>query len=95
MPADDIAVVKQAFAAFAVRDRARLEELSSAGLVLPTGSAVGEPRYEGRDALARYLVDVERVWDRLELRPADVPQPASRRRVRGRVGDRPARGCDA
>jgi ketosteroid isomerase-like protein len=71
MPAD-VEIVKQAFAAFAVRDLRRLEELSSASLVVsnpPTGSAVGQQRYEGRGALARYLTDVERVWDRLDLRP--------------------------
>ena len=78
MPVDDIAVVKQAFAAFAARDLGCLEELSSAGLVVsnpPTGVAVGQQRYEGRDALARYLCDVERVWDRLDLRPQTFLSP--------------------
>ena len=34
MPADDVATVKQAFAAFASRDLVRLEDLSSASLVV-------------------------------------------------------------
>jgi ketosteroid isomerase-like protein len=69
---DDIAIVTQAFTAFAARDISRLEELMSASLILtnpPTGSAVGRQRYEGRGALTMYLADVERVWDSLELRP--------------------------
>jgi ketosteroid isomerase-like protein len=72
MPAEDLTIVQQAFAAFATRDLGRLEELSSADLVVsnpPTGSAVGQQRYEGRGVLAKYLSDVERVWDRLDLLP--------------------------
>jgi len=75
---DDTAIVKQAFAAFAARDLEGLEKLSSTGLVVsnpPTGSAVGRRRYEGRGALARYLSDVESVWDRLELRPQTFHSP--------------------
>jgi|GEM_PF-3981269 len=75
---DDTAIVKQAFAAFAVRDLGTLETLSSASLVVtnpPTGSVTGQQRYEGRGALARYLSDVERVWDRLELRPETFHRP--------------------
>ncbi len=75
---DDTAIVKRAFAAFAARDLEALEALSSAGSVVthsPTGSAVGQQRYEGRSALARYLADVERVWDRLELRPETFHSP--------------------
>ena len=76
--ADDATIVKQAFAAFAARDLGTLETLSSASLVVthsPTGSVVGEQLYEGRSALARYLSDVERVWDRLELRPETFHSP--------------------
>jgi len=78
MSADDTAIVKQAFAAFAARDLEGLERLSSINLVVsnpPTGSAVGKRRYEGRGALARYLSDVESVWDRLELRPQTFHSP--------------------
>jgi ketosteroid isomerase-like protein len=78
MPTDDVEIVKQAFAAFAVRDLRHLEELSSASLIVsnpPTGSAVGQRRYEGRGALAQYLTDVERVWDRLDLRPQTFLSP--------------------
>jgi len=72
MHTDDTTIVKQAFAAFAARDLEALETLSSASLLVtnpPTGSVLGQQLYEGRRALARYLSDVERVWDRLELRP--------------------------
>jgi ketosteroid isomerase-like protein len=75
---DDTAIVKQAFAAFAARDLGTLETLSSVSLVVtnpPTGSVTGQRRYEGRSALARYLSDVERVWDRLELRPETFHSP--------------------
>jgi ketosteroid isomerase-like protein len=78
MPVDDVAIVRQAFAAFATRDLKHLEELSSVSLVVsnpPTGSAVGQRRYEGRGALAQYLTDVERVWDRLDLRPQTFLSP--------------------
>jgi ketosteroid isomerase-like protein len=75
---DDVAIVTQAFTAFAARDVSRLEELTSASLILtnpPTGSVVGRQRYEGRGALALYLADVERVWDSLELRPQTFHSP--------------------
>jgi ketosteroid isomerase-like protein len=75
---DDIAIVKRAFAAFSARDLVGLEALTSEGLVVHnavTGSAVGQKRYEGRDALGRYLADVDRVWERLELRPQTFHSP--------------------
>src|ERR1700733_10186900 len=78
MRTDDTAIVKQAFAAFAARDLGALETLSSVSLVVtnpPTGSALGQQVYEGRSALARYLSDIERVWDRLELRPETFHSP--------------------
>jgi ketosteroid isomerase-like protein len=78
MAVDDVAIVRQAFDAFAIRDLEHMEELSSVSLVVsnpPTGSAIGQRRYEGRGALARYLTDVERVWDRLDLRPQTFLSP--------------------
>jgi ketosteroid isomerase-like protein len=78
MSTDDSGIVRQAFAAFAVRDLKRLEGLCSVNLVVtnpPTGSAVGQQRYEGRGALAQYLSDVEHVWDRLELQPKTFHSP--------------------
>jgi ketosteroid isomerase-like protein len=78
MGTPDIALVKCAFAAFAARDLGVLESLSSDSAVVtnpPTGSVVGRQRYEGRGALAQYLADVERVWDRLELRPETFHSP--------------------
>ena len=77
---DDIAIVKGAFEAFAARDLVRLEELTNEELVVHnaiTGSAIGQERYEGRDALGRYLADVDRVWERLELRPQIFHSPRS------------------
>ena len=85
---DDTTIVKQAFAAFAARDLGTLETLSSVSLVVtnpPTGSLTGQQRYEGRSALARYLSDVERVWDRLELRPETFHSP--------RPGEVLVKGC--
>jgi ketosteroid isomerase-like protein len=78
MTTNDTTIVRQAFAAFAARDLGALETLSSISLVVtnpPTGSLVGKQLYEGRSALARYLSDVERVWDRLELRPETFHSP--------------------
>lgn len=78
MDKDDTAIVKQAFAAFAARDLKMLETLSSVSLIVtnpPTGSVLGQQRYEGHGALAQYLSDVERVWDRLELRPETFHSP--------------------
>src|ERR1700760_598845 len=75
---DDIAIVKQAFAAFAACDLATLEALSCVGLAVtnaPTGSVTGQQQYEGRGALASYLSDVQQVWDRLELRPETFHSP--------------------
>jgi ketosteroid isomerase-like protein len=72
VPLDDVATVKQAFDAFAARDLVRLQALSSEGMVLEnavTGSVIGQQRYEGRDAIARYLADVDEVWGYLEIRP--------------------------
>jgi ketosteroid isomerase-like protein len=78
MRTDDTKIVQQAFAAFAARDLEALEALSSISLTVtnpPTGSVLGQQLYEGRSALARYLSDVERVWDRLELRPETFHSP--------------------
>lgn len=75
---NDIAIVKRAFEAFAARDLARLEEVTSAELVVHnavTGIAAGHQRYEGRGALGGYLADVDRVWERLELRPQTFHSP--------------------
>jgi ketosteroid isomerase-like protein len=78
MNTGDTAIVRQAYVAFAARDLAALERLSSESLTVtkpPTGAAVGQQLYEGRSALAVYLSDVGRVWDRLELRPETFHSP--------------------
>jgi ketosteroid isomerase-like protein len=75
---EDIVIVKRAFEAFAARDLLSMEELTSESLVVHnavTGSAVGQERYEGQGALGRYLADVERVWERLELHPQTFHSP--------------------
>jgi ketosteroid isomerase-like protein len=75
---DEIAIVKRAFEAFAARDLVGLEDVTSENLVVHnaiTGSAVGQERYEGRGALGRYRADVDRVWERLELRPRTFHSP--------------------
>jgi ketosteroid isomerase-like protein len=72
MPGDDVAIIEQAYVAFAARDRAALEALSNDDLIVHnavTGSAMGQERYEGRAALAQFLEDVEETWTRIELRP--------------------------
>ena len=72
MPGDDVAIIKRVYAAFAARDRAGLEAMSSDDFVVQnavTGSAVGQQRYEGREALNRFLADIDRIWTRMELRP--------------------------
>jgi hypothetical protein len=78
MPSDDIAIVKRAYEAFRTRDLVDLEAMASDALVVHnpvTGIAVGQERYEGRSALGRYLTDVDRVWERLEVRPQTFYSP--------------------
>ena len=68
---DNVAIVKRAFDAIAVRDLVRLEAVCSRDLVVQnavTGVATGSDRYHGRRALVRYLADADRICDRLELR---------------------------
>jgi ketosteroid isomerase-like protein len=68
---DNVAIVKRAFDAIAVRDFAHLEAVCSRDLVVQnavTGLASDSDRYHGRRALVRYLADADRTWDLLELR---------------------------
>jgi ketosteroid isomerase-like protein len=72
MSGDDVTIIKRVYAAFAARDRAGLEAMSSDDFVVQnavTGSAMGQERYEGREALSRFLGDIDRIWTCLELRP--------------------------
>jgi ketosteroid isomerase-like protein len=75
---EDVAVVRRAFEAFADRDLARLEALTSEAAIVYnpiTGVVVGRTRYVGRDSLLNYLADVERVWSHLELLPRTFSRP--------------------
>jgi ketosteroid isomerase-like protein len=73
VPVDKVAVVKRALEAFADRDvRASLELADpEIELVVPgTASlAQGGRSYRGLDGLVRYVHDVGRIWDELEVIP--------------------------
>jgi ketosteroid isomerase-like protein len=69
--ADAAAVVRALFAAFARRDVAAalaLVDPAAFELRVPTAGLArdGEP-YRGAEGLRRYLADVERVWDQLDV----------------------------
>lgn len=69
---ENIAIVKEVFAAVATRDDVRLAALCSGALVVEdaVSGVVGDgDRYEGRGALVRYLIASEASWNRRELRP--------------------------
>ena len=72
MGAAGIALVREAFEAFARRDLARLVDLTDPQIELfaPTAALANEGRcYRGHEGLARYLNDVERVWAHLDVMP--------------------------
>jgi ketosteroid isomerase-like protein len=74
---DHIRIVERAYAAFSSRDLEALTEMSHPGIEIAsvTGVMAGrdEP-YRGIDALSRYLEDVERVWDEIELLPQEFTE---------------------
>ena len=72
MEAAGIALVREAFEAFARRDLARLVDLTDPQIEFfaPTAALANEGRcYRGHEGLARYLNDVERVWAHLDVMP--------------------------
>jgi ketosteroid isomerase-like protein len=72
MEAAGIALVREAFEAFARRDLARLVDLTDPQIEFfaPTAALANEGRcYRGHEGLARYLNDVERVWAHLDVTP--------------------------
>ncbi len=83
-PADTVALLEAIYAAFARRDLATLTRLADPAFELhaPTATMLrgGEP-YRGHDGLRRYLADVERLWDRLELEVDELRMAADRRVV--------------
>lgn len=71
-PASD--VVKRAYKAFEERDLKALAGFSHPEIEIAsvTGILAGhETPYKGRDALADYLQDVERIWDEIEIVPQE------------------------
>jgi ketosteroid isomerase-like protein len=73
--ADDQRVVRALFAAFTARDlEAALELIDPEAFELdaPTAAVAhgGEP-YRGAEGLRAYLLDVDRIWTRLEITPHD------------------------
>jgi ketosteroid isomerase-like protein len=68
-------LVREAYEAFAQRDREALAQISDPEIEISsvTGVLAGrEKPYKGVQALAEYLEDVERIWDEIELLPQEV-----------------------
>jgi uncharacterized protein len=87
----DIDVVKEVYAAFAVRDVERVEALLDPDVVFiaVTGGILGrtEP-YHGHEGMREYFRDVGRVWDELVLTPREFEQIGDQILVTGRVSAR-------
>ena len=88
MSADDIEVVRAAFAAFAARDVEAVLALADPDIEFAavTGEHAGrtEP-YHGHDGMRRYFRDVADVWEELRLTPREFRAAAGRVLVTGRV----------
>jgi ketosteroid isomerase-like protein len=68
----NVALVQRVLGAFDRRDLSALIELTDPEVELfaPTAALANEGRcYRGHDGIARYLLDVERLWLRLEIHP--------------------------
>ena len=78
-PEAHVALVRGAFAAFEQRDLAGLQALCTPGVAFASQTArigaAGET-YVGHRGLARYFGDTERIWETLELAPAEFREPA-------------------
>jgi ketosteroid isomerase-like protein len=88
METPGIAVVREAFGAFARRDLAALIELTDPEVEFfaPTAMLANEGScYRGHDGIARYLHDVTRVWNRLEVIPEGFREVGNHVVVTGRV----------
>jgi ketosteroid isomerase-like protein len=87
--ADHIAIVKRDLAAFADRDVRALLELADREieLIVPgTASlAQGGRSYRGHDGVVRYVHDVGRIWDELEVIPQEFEQLGDSVMVTGRL----------
>ena len=91
MGRSDIDVVKEVYAAFAVRDLERLEAVLDPDVVFVavTGGLIGrtEP-YRGREGMREYFRDVARIWDELVLTPREFEEVGDQILVTGRVSAR-------
>ena len=70
MGSSDIDVVKEVYAAFAVRDVERVEAVLDPDVVFiaVTGGILGRTQpYHGHEGMREYFRDVGRVWDELVL----------------------------
>ncbi len=94
MESPRVALVRQAFAAFAARDVDALREISDPDIevVTVTGMVAGrEEPYRGFEGLDAYIADVVAVWDEIELTPTEFHEVSGDRllvigRVRARRG---------
>ena len=74
---DPVRIVERAYDAFRRRDLEALTAMSHPDIEIAsvTGVMAGrEEPYRGIDALARYLEDVERIWDEIELLPQELTE---------------------
>jgi ketosteroid isomerase-like protein len=87
----DIDVVKEVYAAFAVRDLERVEAALDPDVVFVavTGGLIGrtEP-YRGHEGMREYFRDVARIWDELVLTPREFEEVGDAILVTGRVSAR-------
>jgi ketosteroid isomerase-like protein len=87
----DIDVVKEVYAAFAVRDLERVEAVLDPDVVFVavTGGLIGrtEP-YRGHEGMREYFTDVARIWDELVLTPREFEEVGDAILVTGRVSAR-------
>ena len=68
----NVELARRAFEAFAARDFAALPELMTEDvefLPVTANLTTGGMPYRGHDGIARYLEDVDRVWDELRIYP--------------------------
>jgi ketosteroid isomerase-like protein len=89
-----IETVKRLFDAFARRDVEASLELMHPEIRLwaVTARATGDGPYVGHEGIRRYMQDVERLWQELELRPIGFEEVADTVVVLGEVHARGAAG---
>ena len=84
-------MVREVYAAFAVRDIERVEAVLDPDVVFiaVTGGIIGrtEP-YRGHEGMREYFRDVARIWDELVLTPREFEEVGDAILVTGRVSAR-------